>query len=648
MMSARSSRAWLVLARATRNTYAPFLYQTRTLAAVPVLRYQHRQLERQQIRSLTTEPQRQPQKEEDDETDFLKDDDFNKQTKDTSSSSEARSGRRSFLKRRAASVTVTPALPSNSSKTTTPLRPLTMMTSSEKQAFGELLEALGAGVEKKPAALPTLSAWPPPPTSPEISIPDSDPSPSFSSSLESLDPDEAELESGDVSSKGPTQAELDEMSQISAIFDTVLQDLRARKVRQQRQEQRKQEEKGKSSLVTTYSTSYYAGGEDQATSRTNASLTEFIEARMNTGDFLDSQLTDWLARQLVSTERAIEAVITRESNVIQAALLDAVKRRKGDIKLWDVCRTKVFPLVGILERSVGMETEYADVAKAKADAEAAVAAAATESWDMVPVTEDLADVNVELKDAEDSVEEEQGVEERKIEEKKEGEEKKKEAVEEAAVEEAAVEEAAVKKEEWLDDAQYEAPYELSVPEGVPLTSVVTRLYPQMLLVAFRLLNLHHPASPLIGQFRATIRSMGPTSTLLGGSTELYNELMYFYWRGCQDVPAVVALVQEMDIIGVEPDQRTLRLLYSISAQRRRDVEAHWHRNIQSVPKPEDPSKRARVGRETWWDLAPNRKAYFALFGEDGWIDKIKVRVEELRRNQQVALTKSRRQKKEAA
>ncbi|OJJ97973.1 hypothetical protein ASPACDRAFT_15334, partial [Aspergillus aculeatus ATCC 16872] len=479
------------LARATRNSSVPFLYQTRTLAAVPKLRYQHRQLQSQQIQSMlmSTEAQQQQQQqsqeqsqEQNDNTEYSKPD----PSAQESTPPAPRPGRRSFLKRKAASVSSF-AAPAQSSlnRLKPPPRALTMMTNSEKQAFGEMLEALGAGADlKSNSALPTLSAWPPPPPQP--------------------------------SAPG-----------ISAIFESVLQDLKERKARQQRQEQQKLEKRGQSSLVTPYSTSYHAGGDDPAA-----------------GDFINAQLTEWLTRNLVSTERAVEAVVLRESHVIETALLRAVKRKHGDRRLWDACREMVFPLVHALEADVGVQ--HSDT---KAD-------------------------ETEL--------------------------------------------------------QGESSYKLVLPEGVPVSSVVAELYPKMLLAAFRLLNLHSPASTLIGQFRSTIRLMGPTSAVLGGSTGLYNELIYFYWRGCQDLPAVVALMQEMDVTGVEPDARTVRILGSIATQRTRDLKAHWQRNIGSLPRPRNPAEKVRVGRETWWDLAPNRKAFRALYDDDGWVAKVKARVEELR------------------
>ncbi|RAH84530.1 hypothetical protein BO86DRAFT_387144 [Aspergillus japonicus CBS 114.51] len=522
-----------------------------------------------------------------------------------------RPGRRSFLKRKAASVSSFAALPSQSSLN--PLKPppraLTMMTNSEKQAFGEMLEALGAGADlKSNSALPTLSAWPPPapqPSAPGVAFPDS------SSPYEAEQQTESESQ---PPANEPTEDELHEMSQISAIFESVLQDLKERKVRRQRQQQQKLEKRGQSSLVTPYSTSYHAGGDDPAALPASSSLTEFIELRLKRGDFINAQLTEWLTRNLVSTEQAVEAVVLRESHVIETALLRAVKRKHGDRRLWDACREIVFPLVHVLEEDVGIQHS-----EAKVD-ETEVLKDGSDNMFIAPeepaeVEDDPWDVKVEVE----------------YEEASESQESESSTAENGEVQQ----EGEAENNNKDIELEGESSYKLVVPEGVPISSVVAELYPKMLLAAFRLLNLHSPASTLIGQFRSTIRLMGPTSAVLGGSTGLYNELIYFYWRGCQDLPAVVALMHEMDVTGVEPDARTVRILGSIATQRTRDLKAHWQRNIGSLPRPRNPSEKVRVGRETWWDLAPNRKAFRALYDDDGWVAKVKARVEELRRREQM-------------
>ncbi|KAE8356896.1 hypothetical protein BDV28DRAFT_42140 [Aspergillus coremiiformis] len=160
--------------------------------------------------------------------------------------------------------------------------------------------------------------------------------------------------------------------------------------------------------------------------------------------------------------------------------------------------------------------------------------------------------------------------------------------------------------------------QLEVPSSIPVEPIVTALYPKMLLVAFRLLNLHFPNSPLISQFRSTIKSHGRASAVVGSSTGLYNELIYFYWRGCHDIPGVVSLLQEMEVTGVEPNRRTCGLLTGIVNQRDWDLKQHWKRM-------RDEQRGSQ--REPWWDLAPNRKAIRELVGPEGWMHRLEQRME---------------------
>ncbi|KAL3461402.1 hypothetical protein BJX64DRAFT_261003 [Aspergillus heterothallicus] len=154
---------------------------------------------------------------------------------------------------------------------------------------------------------------------------------------------------------------------------------------------------------------------------------------------------------------------------------------------------------------------------------------------------------------------------------------------------------------------------LDIPEVVQIEAVVSELYPKMLLAAFRLLNLHFPDSPLIGEFRPTINSFGRESTVIGSSTALYNELIYFYWRGRQDLPEVLSIIKEMEVLGLSPDEQTMRLLKSIMTKREKD--------LRSLGLP-----GADQNSGLWWDLPQNRKAVNELEGKNGLISKLKSQV----------------------
>ncbi|KAJ5871475.1 uncharacterized protein N7529_003828 [Penicillium soppii] len=151
---------------------------------------------------------------------------------------------------------------------------------------------------------------------------------------------------------------------------------------------------------------------------------------------------------------------------------------------------------------------------------------------------------------------------------------------------------------------------LRIPSVVPASPVVAGLYPKALLIAFRILNTHFPKSPLISQFHSTIKEHGRISALLGASSGLYDELMFYHWRGCKDLPAVISILREMNQLGVSPSSKSRGLLTSLIIRQGRDLEAH---------------KKSPDGKEFFWDLPSNKEAFDELTRTDGWMDKIEAR-----------------------
>ncbi|EAU36560.1 conserved hypothetical protein [Aspergillus terreus NIH2624] len=332
------------------------------------------------------------------------------------------------------------------------------MTQGEKQVFSELLEQIGV---RPDAPSPPADA-------------DTQPDPSPTPHASSL-----------------SDADRSEMAQISAIFDSVLKDMKRRRGR------------AASKTVDAAAAAAAAASADEAAATTGLPPGEDADT--------DADIGHALQEKQVSTERAIELVVQREAGKIEAALRAAVESGAGDTAIWAVCKQRIFSML-----------RHLDSAEVSA----------------LPISDASA-----------------------------------------------------------DDGESET---LTVPPGVPHEPVVVALYPQMLLVAFRLLNLHYPGSPLIAQFRATIKAHGRASAVLGSSTGLYNELIYFAWRGAHDLPGVVALLQEMEVTGVEGDGRTCALLDGIARQRERDLTEH-RRRVRAEP-------GGGAAREPWWDLAPNRRA----------------------------------------
>lgn len=149
---------------------------------------------------------------------------------------------------------------------------------------------------------------------------------------------------------------------------------------------------------------------------------------------------------------------------------------------------------------------------------------------------------------------------------------------------------------------------LNIPAAVPAGPVVAKLYPQLLLLAFRILSTHFPESQLISQFRSAAKAHGRSSAFLGTSEVLCDELMAFYWHSCNDLPAVVSFLRDMDNAGLDPSRRVRKLLREIVRQHNQDVKS-----------------RRKAKGEYFWDAPPNQKAFEELAGPGGWIETLHSR-----------------------
>ncbi|KAJ5972077.1 uncharacterized protein N7479_001995 [Penicillium vulpinum] len=164
---------------------------------------------------------------------------------------------------------------------------------------------------------------------------------------------------------------------------------------------------------------------------------------------------------------------------------------------------------------------------------------------------------------------------------------------------------------------------LRVPAVVPVAPVVVALYPKTLLIAFRLLNTHFRDSPLIPQFRSTIKEYGRVSTFLGASSGLYDELIYYHWRVCKDLPTVISILREMNQLGINPSGKSRGMLTALIIRHARDLEEH---------------RKSPDGKDFFWDLPSNKEAFDELTRKDGWMDQIEARSEEEARQRRAART----------
>ncbi|KKK25519.1 hypothetical protein ARAM_004158 [Aspergillus rambellii] len=478
-MSAQRRIAWTWLAQATYTSPVPFLYQTRTLAAAATprphgLRFTSHTSD---PHSSTDQHPSQPENEEGQpDTNSLGRDHASHTPRDLEPEVAPR---RSYLRRRAAAAAAASSTQRNGPRRSRlPNSPA--MTTSEKRVFGQLLEKLQVESRQDDYVEPVK------PTT--------------------------EFKPRETASRS---TERDELSHISAIFDSVVQEMKKLKMRGA-----ESEGKPPSSSSSSLDTDRQPETEEEAAD---------MRRKLHRLDFTDEELRKILDAGKLSPAEAVDLIVKREAARIERALLAAVDAGKGESEIWNVCRDRIFSMV----QRLGDSTKQ-------------------------PISDESCGLAAEPS--------------------------------------------------------------LDVPACVPVEAVVTTLYPKMLLVAFRLLNLHFPDSPLISEFRSTIRSLGRESAVLGSSTALYNELIYFYWSGCHDVPGVVSLLREMEVTGIEPDRRTCEALNAIVRQREQDLKQHWHRTRSN--------QGSGAAREPWWDLPPNRKAVRELLGPDGWIERLEARMKE--------------------
>lgn len=145
---------------------------------------------------------------------------------------------------------------------------------------------------------------------------------------------------------------------------------------------------------------------------------------------------------------------------------------------------------------------------------------------------------------------------------------------------------------------------IKIPKEIPPLALISSLYPAALLLALRLMHKHSPISPLALLILPTIRSLGPTSYVLGASTPLYNELLSLRWNVYSDLKTMGELLAEMERGGVQFDFQTYSILKNVLFGRLAGL-------------------LANNGQEKWWGLSSTRQHYRVLCEEGGWIEIIR-------------------------
>lgn len=282
----------------------------------------------------------------------------------------------------------------------------------------------------------------------------------------------------------------------------------------------------------------------------------------------DATLSERMDLNRVSYSRLIEMVVQRESEKIEMALQRAVDEGKGDSGVWRICEEHMFGMLAQLGVNDGSKL---------IDSPSRVVVGN-------PATQSAARSSVELADVFKSPSDDKG-----------------------------------------SQANLGI---LQIPPFVPTSPVISALYSHLLLFTLRLLKAHFPNSPILSQIRPTIKSFGRASVVLGGSTSLYNELVMFYWRACDDLPAVVSLLREMEVTGINPDANTYKLVKGIIAARNNERKEHHEQMRHHRQQP----------NTVLWDTEPNKKALDALVGSElqpGWVRRIETRLQEIHERQRI-------------
>ncbi|KAF3388723.1 hypothetical protein F1880_004345 [Penicillium rolfsii] len=486
-MATNISRAFFL--SATTSSPTPFLYQTRTLAPISL---SLRRTFDARVRQYTAE-NRASRGYERSESSFASDQDelsqdaFS-QRSGSGSASEAPPPRRSYLRRRSASLAPKARIQTRDPSSKSSKRSSTV-TGPERKAFGELLGQLGIGRDDADAH----------------------------------GEDTAQLQ--DPSGEGQER-----IKELMVKFGTILKDV-----------QDKNKISGKSKRELQRAADTEGGIPFSSEISLDPSLIDGTSEGLTRLRISDLGYTEPASATSVEPEitmkEAIEFVVKKESEKIEFALFQAIEEGKGDMGLWEVCQERIFSVLQHLD-------EAADLT--------------------MPGSADSQDAN---------------------------------------------------RTPSTKPAAPTAPSSgpLRIPSVVPIGPVITALYPKTLLIAFRLLNTHFPDSHLIGQFRSTIKEQGRASALLGSSVALYDEMIHFYWHGCNDLPAVVSFLHDMDVTGLDPSFRTRKLLKDIVRQQRRDT---------------DIQRQSTADQGSFWDFPPNKRAFEELAGPNGWLDRLKSRARE--------------------
>ena len=368
----------------------------------------------------------------------------------------------------------------------------------------------------------------------------------------------------------------DEMSEISSVFDTILKQSMQRK------------ENPPEATESDSPSAESEEGRRQKIPWPGASLEGVGQRMKDVSEHLEALDNDDGHKPL---PEMIGKIVQRESSKIESALLEAVRKDKGDVEIFNVCKERIFSMIRYLASCIDRSTKSYDGVQQTGE-EGRKANGNSGDNDLT----DSGEQDSISTNAENNNNNEQETKLKEEEKEESGKEPNGRIIS--------------SKEALSPTAAKKA---LQIPTYVPIQPVILSLYPRVILMAFRLLAIHYPNSPLIASFSSSIRSQGRASSIVGSSTSLYNELLYFSWHVSSDLRGVISHLHEMEVIGIEGNHRTVTILRGIVQQREADMRTYER-------------QQHHESRVPWWDVGPNRRAYRELAGPGGWIEILSMRI----------------------
>ncbi|KAI9837404.1 MAG: hypothetical protein M1838_004831 [Thelocarpon superellum] len=121
------------------------------------------------------------------------------------------------------------------------------------------------------------------------------------------------------------------------------------------------------------------------------------------------------------------------------------------------------------------------------------------------------------------------------------------------------------------------------PDSMTRLAIVSSIYPQLLLLAMRILQHDFRSPSACLALLAQIKALGPISHVLGASTAIYNDILLLQWKAYGDPGAVASTLDEMDATGVEGDAGTATVVHRILEERKKQLRLQRWKGRPTTP-----------------------------------------------------------------